>query len=219
MLPTLRDSLDVEIMFERFTDRSRRVLVLAQEFSRIQGHSFIGTEHLLWGLVEEREGIAAQVLAEMGLTPNLIEGFIKETVGHGPNPPAAGSPNPPFTPRCKKVLELGLREALQLGHAYIGTEHILLGLVREGEGVAAHIVTETGHSLGDVRKAVIDAMGAAEPQPSPSLPEPEYALRTDGALSYVLMVRSDPEKPWRDMATVGGSEDAKLILRKLRGDD
>jgi ATP-dependent Clp protease ATP-binding subunit ClpA len=216
MLLTLCDSLDMEIMFERFTDRARRVLVLAQEFARIQGHSFIGTEHILWGLTEEQEGIAAQVLADMGLTTTLIERSIKETVGQGSG---MGSGAPPFTPRCKKVLELGLREALQLGHSYIATEHLLLGLVREGEGVGAHIVTKTGHSLGDVRKAVIDAMGAAEPPPSPSLPEPEYALRTDGALSYVLMVRSDPEKPWRDMATVGGSEDAKLILRKLRGDD
>ena len=121
-------------MFERFTDRARRVLVLAQQEARVLGHNFLGTEHLLLGLIRETEGVAAMALAQLGIRLDDVRDRVKETVG-----PAGSAPtgSPPFTPWAKRVLELSLREALQLGHNYIGTEHILLGLVREGEGVAA----------------------------------------------------------------------------------
>ncbi len=118
-------------MLERFTDRSRPVLVLAQEEARILEHSFIGTEHLLLGLIREEDGIAGEVLLELEVTIDKVRAKVKETIG----PPFGESfGSPPFTPRAKKVLELSLREALQLGHSYIGTEHILLGLVREVKG-------------------------------------------------------------------------------------
>ena len=126
-------------MFERFTDRARRVLVLAQEEARLLNHSFIGTEHILLGLIHEGEGLAAKALESLGISLEAVREKVEETIG-----PAGSAPtgSPPFTPRAKKVLELSLREALQLGHNYIGTEHMLLGLVREGEGVAAQVLAE-----------------------------------------------------------------------------
>jgi ATP-dependent Clp protease ATP-binding subunit ClpC len=139
-------------MFERFTDRARRVLVLAQEEARLLNPSFIGTEHILLGLIHEGEGLAAQALASLDISLEAVRTRVNETIG-----PAGASPtgSPPFTPRAKKVLELSLREALQLGHNYIGTEHILLGLVREGEGVAAQVLVSLGADLSRVREAVI----------------------------------------------------------------
>jgi ATP-dependent Clp protease ATP-binding subunit ClpC len=124
-------------LFERFTDRARRVLVLAQEEARLLNHSFIGTEHILLGLIHEGEGLAAKALESLGISLEAVREKVEETIG-----PAGSAPtgSPPFTPRAKKVLELSLREALQLGHNYIGTEHMLLGLVREGEGVAAQVL-------------------------------------------------------------------------------
>ena len=121
-------------MFERFTDEARRVLVLAQEEARLLNHNFIGTEHILLGLIHQGDGVAAQALGSLGIRLEAVREAVEETIG-----PARTSTtgSPPFTPRAKKVLELSLRESLQLGHNYIGTEHILLGLVREGEGVAA----------------------------------------------------------------------------------
>ena len=121
-------------MFERFTDRARRVLVLAQEEARDLNHAFIGTEHILLGLIKEGEGVAAKALDALDISYETVREKVEEAIGANANP-SPGSP--PFTPRAKKVLELSLREALQLGHSYIGTEHMLLGLVREGEGVAA----------------------------------------------------------------------------------
>ena len=117
-------------MFERFTDRARRVLVLAQQEARVLGHNFLGTEHLLLGLIRETEGVAAMALAQLGIRLDDVRDRVKETVGPAGS---AQTGSPPFTPWAKRVLELSLREALQLGHNYIGTEHILLGLVREGE--------------------------------------------------------------------------------------
>jgi ATP-dependent Clp protease ATP-binding subunit ClpC len=121
-------------VFERFTDRARRVLVLAQEEARLLNHSFIGTEHILLGLIHEGEGVAAKALESLGISLEAVREKVEETIGMAGTAPSG---SPPFTPRAKKVLELSLREALQLGHSYIGTEHMLLGLVREGEGVAA----------------------------------------------------------------------------------
>ena len=150
-------------MFERFTDRARRVLVLAQQEARVLGHNFLGTEHLLLGLIRETEGVAAMALAQLGIRLDDVRDRVKETVG-----PAGSAPtgSPPFTPRAKRVLELSLREALQLGHNYIGTEHILLGLVREGEGVAAQILASLGGDLARVRQQVLQILaGYAPPRP------------------------------------------------------
>ena len=142
-------------MFERFTDRARRVLVLAQEEARLLNHSFIGTEHILLGLIHEGEGLAAKALESLGISLEAVREKVEETIG-----PAGTAPtgSPPFTPRAKKVLELSLREALQLGHNYIGTEHMLLGLVREGEGVAAQVLQSLGADLPRVRQQVIQLL-------------------------------------------------------------
>jgi len=142
-------------MFERFTDRARRVLVLAQEEARQLNHSFIGTEHILLGLIHEGEGLAAKALDSLGISLEAVRAKVEETMG-----PAGTAPtgSPPFTPRAKKVLELSLREALQLGHNYIGTEHMLLGLVREGEGVAAQVLQSLGADLPRVRQQVIQLL-------------------------------------------------------------
>jgi ATP-dependent Clp protease ATP-binding subunit ClpC len=143
------------ILFERFTDRARRVLVLAQEEARLLNHSFIGTEHILLGLIHEGEGLAAKALESLGISLEAVREKVEETIG-----PAGTAPtgSPPFTPRAKKVLELSLREALQLGHNYIGTEHMLLGLVREGEGVAAQVLQSLGADLPRVRQQVIQLL-------------------------------------------------------------
>src|SRR5438309_2819729 len=142
-------------MFERFTDRARRVLVLAQEEARLLNHNFIGTEHILLGLIHEGEGVAAKALEQLGISLEAVREKVEETIG-----PAGSSStgSPPFTPRAKKVLELSLREALQLGHNYIGTEHMLLGLVREGEGVAAQVLQNLGADLSRVRQQVIQLL-------------------------------------------------------------
>jgi hypothetical protein len=142
-------------MFERFTDRARRVLVLAQDEARRLNHNFIGTEHILLGLVREGDGVAAKTLGSLGIRLEAVREKVEETIG-----PAGTSTtgSPPFTPRAKKVLELSLREALQLGHNYIGTEHILLGLVREAEGVAAQVLVSLGADLANVRQQVLDLL-------------------------------------------------------------
>ncbi|MBF8189570.1 Clp protease [Nonomuraea sp. K274] len=143
-------------MFERFTDRARRVVVLAQEEARTMNHDYIGTEHILLGLVHEGEGLAALVLDSCGVELAHVRAFVDREVGHGAKPPGG---HIPFTPRAKKVLELSLREALQLRHNYIGTEHILLGLIREGEGLAAQALVDCGADLADVRQRLLDRVG------------------------------------------------------------
>jgi len=142
-------------VFERFTDRARRVLVLAQEEARLLNHSFIGTEHILLGLIHEGEGVAAKALEQLGISLEAVREKVEETIGASGTAPTG---SPPFTPRAKKVLELSLREALQLGHNYIGTEHMLLGLVREGEGVAAQVLQSLGADLARVRQQVIQLL-------------------------------------------------------------
>ncbi|MCQ9368185.1 ATP-dependent Clp protease ATP-binding subunit [Brevibacterium sp. 50QC2O2] len=139
-------------MFERFTDRARRVVVLAQEEAKLLKHNYIGTEHILLGLIHEGEGIAAKALDGMGITLDKVREQVVDIIGEGQQAPTG---HIPFTPRAKKVLELSLREALQLGHTYIGTEHILLGLIREGEGVAAQVLVKLDADLGQVRQEVI----------------------------------------------------------------
>ena len=142
-------------MFERFTDRARRVVVLAQEEARMLNHNYIGTEHILLGLIHEGEGVAAKVLTELGISVETVRQQVEEIIGVGR---VASSGQIPFSPRSKKVLELSLRESLQLGHNYIGTEHILLGLLREGEGVAAQVLQRLGADLNRVRQQVIEML-------------------------------------------------------------
>src|SRR6187455_644845 len=165
-------------MFERFTDRARRVVVLAQEEARMLSHNYIGTEHILLGLIHEGEGVAAKALESLDISLEAVRAQVEEIIGQGQQAPSG---HIPFTPRAKKVLELSLREALQLGHSYIGTEHILLGLIREGEGVAAQVLQKLGADLNRVRQQVIQLLSgyqgketqsagtAAEPAPSSSL--------------------------------------------------
>ncbi|EKA62753.1 Clp-family ATP-binding protease [Janibacter hoylei PVAS-1] len=139
-------------MFERFTDRARRVVVLAQEEARLLNHNYIGTEHILLGLIHEGEGVASKALESLGVSLDAVREQVQDIIGPGQQAPSG---HIPFTPRAKKVLELSLREALQLGHNYIGTEHILLGLIREGEGVATQVLVKLGADLGRVRQTVI----------------------------------------------------------------
>ena len=154
-------------MFERFTDRARRVVVLAQEEARLLNHNYIGTEHILLGLIHEGEGVAARGLESLGIDLDSVRAKVIEIIGQGSQAPSG---HIPFTPRAKKVLELSLREALQLGHNYIGTEHILLGLIREGEGVAAQVLQKLGAELHKVRQTVIQLLSGSsgEEQSGPS---------------------------------------------------
>jgi ATP-dependent Clp protease ATP-binding subunit ClpA len=148
-------------MFERFTDRARRVVVLAQEEARMLNHNYIGPEHLLLGLMREGEGVAAKALESLNISLEAVRSQVEEIIGQGQ---AAPTGHIPFTPRAKKVLELSLREALQLGHNYIGTEHILLGLIREGEGAAAQVLLRLGANLNRARQSVIDLIGVLPEQ-------------------------------------------------------
>src|SRR6476619_5970525 len=156
-------------MFERFTDRARRVVVLAQEEARMLNHNYIGTEHILLGLIHEGEGVAAKALESLGIALEGVRAQVEEIIGQGQQAPSG---HIPFTPRAKKVLELSLREALQLGHNYIGTEHILLGLIREGEGVAAQVLVKLGADLNRVRQQVIQLLnGYQSKEPAGAAPE------------------------------------------------
>jgi hypothetical protein len=152
-------------MFERFTDRARRVVVLAQEEARHLNHNYIGTEHILLGLIHEGDGVAARSLEALDISLEAVRTQVQEIVGHGDEAPTG---HIPFTPRAKKVLELSLREAMSLGHNYIGTEHILLGLIREGGGVAAQVLVKEGGSLDRVRQQVIQLLagyaGGTQPE-------------------------------------------------------
>jgi ATP-dependent Clp protease ATP-binding subunit ClpC len=150
-------------MFDRFTERARRVVVLAQDEARMLNHGHIGTEHILLGLVHEGHGVAAKALESLGISLAVVRQQVEEIIGRGQQQPPSG--HIPFTPRAKKVLELSLREALQLGHTYIGTEHILLGLIREGEGVAAQVLIGLGVDLNRAQQQVIQLVtGWAEPE-------------------------------------------------------
>ena len=143
-------------MFERFTDRARRTIVFAQDEARALHHNWIGTEHLLLGVISEGQGVGAKALEALGVSLDAVRLQVEEIIGRGPAPVAEG--HIPFTPRAKKVLELSLREALQLSHDYIGTEHILLGLIREGDGVAAQVLVMLGCDLNRTRRQVIQML-------------------------------------------------------------
>jgi ATP-dependent Clp protease ATP-binding subunit ClpC len=162
-------------LFERFTDRARRVVVLAQEEARLLNHNYIGTEHILLGLIHEGEGVAAKALESLGISLEAVRQQVEEIIGQGGSSPSG---HIPFTPRAKKVLELSLREALQLGHNYIGTEHILLGLIREGEGVAAQVLVKLGADLSRVRQQVIQLLSGYQ---GSGAPPGEKAGATAGA--------------------------------------
>ncbi len=167
------------LMFERFTDRARRVVVLAQDEARMLNHNYIGTEHILLGLIHEGEGVAAKALESMGISLDAVRAQVEETIGQGQNPTSG---HIPFTPRAKKVLELSLREALQLGHNYIGTEHILLGLMREGEGVAVKILEKLGGDLGRIRQTVIQMVSGYQGK------EPQQGNNQEGTPSTSLVL-------------------------------
>ena len=202
-------------MFERFTDRARRVLVLAQEEARLLNHSFIGTEHILLGLIHEGEGVAAKALDSMGISLEAVREKVEETIGMTGAPPSG---SPPFTPRAKKVLELSLREALQLGHSYIGTEHMLLGLVREGEGVAAQVLVSLGADLGRVRQQVIQMMSGyqgkeavgASPGSSSSEPTSGSAVLDQFGRNLTQLARDNKLDP-----LVGRDKEIERVMQVL----
>jgi hypothetical protein len=201
-------------VFERFTDRARRVLVLAQEEARLLNHNFIGTEHLLLGLIHEGDGLAANALESLDISLEAVRLKVAETIGP-PGEHPTGSP--PFTPRSKKVLELSLREALQLGHNYIGTEHLLLGLVREGQGVATSVLQSLGADLPRVRETVISLLSGSSSSesslvhglswktawsdyPTRILPGPPELLGSDGigfSVTGVLLYDESVQVFWR----------------------
>jgi len=150
-------------VFERFTDRARRVLILAQEEARLLNHSFIGTEHILLGLLAEGEGVAAKALEQLDISLEAARQKVEDIVVLSGTAPMG---SPPFTPRAKKVLELSYRESLQLGHDFIGTEHLLLGLVSEGEGVGAQVLVSLGADLARVRQKVIELLSGYQGEES-----------------------------------------------------
>ena len=161
-------------MFERFTDRARRVVVLAQDEARRLDHNYIGTEHILLGLIHEGQGVAARALTSLGISLEAVRQQVEEIIGRGQQTPSG---HIPFTPRAKKVLELSLRESLQLGHSYIGTEHILLGLLREGDGVAAQVLVRLGADLNLVRHQVIQLVHGHQAEEPVSARSAERELR------------------------------------------
>ena len=191
---TAAPTWDDVAMFERFTDRGRRVLVLAQEEARLLNHDFLGTEHILLGLIHESDGVAAKALEQMGIELGEVRAKVKETIG--PSTLTGGPPtgSPPFTPRAKKVLELALREALQLGHNYIGTEHLLLGLMREGEGVGAQVLTSLGADSARVRQEVLNLLSSHQASGEQGYPPWEGDHRRRGRMvSCSFCGRQPPE--------------------------
>jgi ATP-dependent Clp protease ATP-binding subunit ClpC len=172
-------------MFERFSQRARRVVVLAQEEARMLDHNYIGTEHILLGLIREGEGVAGRALESLGISLEAVRQQVEQIIGRGQQAPSG---HIPFTPRAKKVLELALREAQQLGHNYIGTEHILLGLIREGSGVAAQVLVKLGADLNRVRQQVIRLLHGyqGEDVTGEDLPLPGDALARAGSLDRRL---------------------------------
>jgi len=189
-------------MFERFTDRARRVVVLAQEEARKFNHNYIGTEHILVGLIREDGGVAAKGLESLGISLDAVRQQIEEIVGIGEQAPSG---HVPFTPRAKKVLELSLREALQLGYDYIGTEHILLGLIREGDGVAAQVLVRLGADLNQVRQEVIQRLHGFQGEDEPGS---QRAVQRPGLLSRIDAIE-------RRLSILEQRVDTRLDLREL----
>jgi ATP-dependent Clp protease ATP-binding subunit ClpC len=184
-------------MFERFTDRARRVIVDAQNEARSLGHNYIGPEHLLLGLINEGDGVGAKALEAMQISTDTVRGRIEEIAGRGQGPPGTG--HIPFTPRAKKVLELSLREALQLGHNYIGTEHILLGLIHEGDGVAAQVLVGLGVDLDRTRQLVIQILTGRQREESASAVAEDLRGRLAAMAARLTVI----ERTLRDTAAKG----------------
>ncbi|MBW3604289.1 MAG: hypothetical protein KY460_05115 [Actinobacteria bacterium] len=205
-------------MFERFTDRARRVVVLAQEEARMLNHNYIGTEHLLLGLIHEEDGIAARVLASLGVEQDLARDRVEEIIGRGETEPGG---HIPFTPRAKRVLELSLREAQQLGHNYIGTEHLLLGLIREGEGVGAQALLQLDVELDRVRREIAaELRGPAGPQ---SREQRRWFRRrepsaVDEPLPAPEQWLEEWAEPWRIEQFDDGAWDALIAARRSARD-
>ena len=202
-------------MFEKFTDRARRVIVLAQEEARMLDHNYIGTEHILLGLIHEGHGVAAKALESLGISLEAVRQNVVEMIGRGQEAPSG---HIPFTPRSKQVLELSLRESQQLGHEYIGTEHILLGLIREGEGVAAQVLVELGADLNRVRQQVLELLEAHAREAGP---EGEAAVTREASPGLTAVVR-DPGPGLageREVRIVGSPAQIAEILARLRSID
>ena len=214
-------------MFERFTGRARQVVVLAQDEARALGHAYIGTEHVLLGLLREEEGLAARVLESLGVGLEEVREQVARIVGSAEATPTG---QVPFTPRAKKVLELSLREALSLGHNYIGTEHVLLGLVREGGGVAARILDDLGAPAERVRAELLGLLGGVDPgaayPPGPPVPffrrrrrfaHRVLALASPAELTEELLAPLGADG-WRLVAVVPDGAGLRVVLeRPLRG--
>jgi ATP-dependent Clp protease ATP-binding subunit ClpA len=193
-------------MFEKFTDRARRVVVLAQEEARMLSHDYIGTEHLLLGLVHEGAGVAVVALESLGISLDDVRRDVEEMIGRGQH---ELSGHIPFTPRAKKVLELSLRESQQLGAGYIGTEHILLGLIREGEGVAAQVLVKLGADLNRARQQVLQILGERTPREAG---EPEAGGLREAAAGG--LAGNEPR-----VRIVGSPAQLAEILNRLRSMD
>ena len=194
-------------MFERFTERARQVVVFAQDEARALQHNYIGTEHILLGLLREEEGLAARVLQSLEITVEEVREQVARIVGRGDEAPGAQIP---FTPRAKKVLELGMREALSLGHNHVGTEHLLLGLVRENEGVAARILLDFGADDETVRNEVVRAFSGRAPGATGRrrVPRWEYEVKTlEGA-----------SETWAEQLTAWRADGWELITIVTEGD-
>jgi len=203
-------------MFERFSQRARRVVVLAQEEARLLNHNYIGTEHILLGLSREGEGVAAKALESLGISLDAVRQQVEKIVGRGQQAPSG---HIPFTPRAKKVLELSLREAKALGHNYIGTEHILLGLIREGSGVAAQVLVKLGADLNRARQQVVqllhgyqgeDVTGEGPPLPDDAPTRVDSLDRRLAAIERWVGLRPDLEDLDQEIARVRREKEAAI---------
>ncbi|NRQ48575.1 ATP-dependent Clp protease ATP-binding subunit [Aeromicrobium stalagmiti] len=200
-------------MFERFTDRARRVVVLAQEEARMLSHNYIGTEHILLGLIHEGEGVAAKALESLDISLEAVRGQVEDIIGQGQQAPSG---HIPFTPRAKKVLELSLREALQLGHNYIGTEHILLGLIREGEGVAAQVLVKLGADLNRVRQQVIQLVSGFQGKEAEAAGAPsESAPSTSAVLDQFGRNLTQAAREGKLDPVIGRDDEAERVMQTL----
>jgi ATP-dependent Clp protease ATP-binding subunit ClpC len=202
-------------MFERFTDRARRVVVLAQEEAKMLNHNYIGTEHILLGLIHEGEGVAAKALESLGISLDSVREQVQDIIGQGQQQPTG---HIPFTPRAKKVLELSLREALQLGHNYIGTEHILLGLIREGEGVAAQVLVKLGADLNKVRQQVIQLLSGYQGKESATVGGNESPQQAQGGSQILDQFGRNLTQAARDGKldpVIGREKEAERVMQIL----
>lgn len=205
-------------MFERFTDAGRRVVVVAQHEARRLDHNYIGTEHILLGLINEEEGLASQALKRFGVSLDETRAEVERRIGRGKEPPKG---HIPFTPRAKKVLELSLRQAIRLGHDYIGTEHVLLGLIAEGEGVAAQIlVSQVDGGLTAVRDAVFELLGR-EPIELSGLESriAELGKRARGVLGAVSLAGAEDETRKRLEAIEARLSVIEQLIRRQLGEE